>query len=462
VSKSQEKPRKSSAFAAGIAGAVYGGIAGALIGYSFAGSDGAWIGALAGALYSGIAEAVTDIRRKPGELKPLWHRLIAAILMGAAFAVVVSLIFKNASPFVIAAVTGLFIGLMGFGPRKLALGASIGIAVGLVVQYAVPDANPAIIGGLIVLLDKLALLLVFKETEPLQIKGERVPAEDIKYVVPFEAHTSYIGSDFAETLARESDGTFKRNSEGIGIVESFDALRGPTFDPNRVNSLIREFYEHTSRFKLTIIPEWNPFIRPFFWAFKTFVAQKIGQANIPFNIKDAQRGMVSFIDTIDYQAAEDADAVETSNGPDQTLRVWIRAYQDSGEAIYVGIYTIVRHEDTGFVSVGFPLPEANFTATLLPFNNKVDGLLLSTRQTGLASGQGPESGTAPGSVGARFPGHYLSDIDENDGSLTTLELTTMDEEIDVFVEDSQLQTEHRFFFSGSRFLTLHYTIERQT
>jgi hypothetical protein len=62
----------------------------------------------------------------------------------------------------------------------------------------------------------------------------------------------------------------------------------------------------------------------------------------------------------------------------------------------------------------------------------------------------------------RFPGHYLSDIDENDGSLTTLELTTMDEEIDVFVENGQLRTEHRFFFSGSRFLTLHYTIERQT
>jgi hypothetical protein len=278
----------------------------------------------------------------------------------------------------------------------------------------------------------------------------------MKYVVPFEAHTKYIGSDYAATLARESDGTFKRNIEDIGIVESLDALRGPTFDPNRVDPLIREFYEHTSRFKLTIIPEWNPFIRPFFWAFKTFVAQKIGQANIPFNIKDAQRGMVSFIDTIEYQAAEGADTAETSNGPDQTLRVWIRAYQDSGEAIYVGIYTIVRHEDTGFVSVGFPLPEANFTATLLPFNNRGDGLLLSTRQTS------PESGKAPGSIGARFPGHYLSDIDENDGSLTTLELTTMDEEIDVFVEDGQLRTEHRFFFSGSRFLTLHYTIERQT
>ena len=219
MSESQKKPRKSSALSAGIAGAVYGGIAGALIGYSFSGSDGAWIGAIAGALYSGIAEAVTDIRRKPGELKPLWHRLIGATIMGAAFAVVVSLIFENASSFVIAGVTGLFIGLMGFGPRKLALGASIGFLVGLLVHYTVQDANPAVIGALVVLLDRLALMLVFKETEPVQIKGERVPAEDMKYVVPFEAHTKYIGSDYAATLARESDGTFKRNIEGIGIVD---------------------------------------------------------------------------------------------------------------------------------------------------------------------------------------------------------------------------------------------------
>ncbi len=137
LSESQEKPRKSNALAAGIAGAVYGGIAGALIGYSFSGSEGAWIGAISGALYSGIAEAVTDIRRKPGELKPLWHRLIGAVLMGAAFAVVFSLILENASSFVIAVVTGLFIGLMGFGPRKLALGASIGLLIGLLVQYTV-------------------------------------------------------------------------------------------------------------------------------------------------------------------------------------------------------------------------------------------------------------------------------------------------------------------------------------
>jgi hypothetical protein len=32
----------------------------------------------------------------------------------------------------------------------------------------------------------------------------------------------------------------------------------------------------------------------------------------------------------------------------------------------VGIYTTYGHHDHGYVSVGFPLPQASFTATLLP------------------------------------------------------------------------------------------------
>ena len=43
-------------------------IVGALIGYSFAGGQGAWIGALFAGLYMGFAEAITGIRRQSGEL----------------------------------------------------------------------------------------------------------------------------------------------------------------------------------------------------------------------------------------------------------------------------------------------------------------------------------------------------------------------------------------------------------
>ena len=104
---------------------------------------------------------------------------------------------------------------------------------------------------------------------------------------------------------------------------------------------------------------------------------------------------------------------------------------------------MVRHDDAGYVSVGFPLPEANFTATLLPFNNNFGNLLLKTHDTG-----------------TRFTGHYLADVESEEGTLTILKLPTMGEEIDVYVKDGELKTDHRFYFGDYRFLTLYYTIER--
>jgi hypothetical protein len=78
--------------------------------------------------------------------------------------------------------------------------------------------------------------------------------------------------------------------------------------------------------------------------------------------------MVSTIDTIALDGHEEID-----------IRGWIRTFADSGKPIYVGIYASFRHEDRGYVSVGFPLPSANFTATLLPRNAGEHDLELTSR-----------------------------------------------------------------------------------
>lgn len=89
------------------------------------------------------------------------------------------------------------------------------------------------------------------------------------------------------------------------------------------------------------------------------------------DIQETQRGAVSYIDTIDFTSDNIVD-----------LRGWVRAYAGSNETIYVGVYTTPRYEDVGFVSVGFPLPGANFTATLLPYNLREHDFLLKTQDTG--------------------------------------------------------------------------------
>ena len=61
------------------------------------------------------------------------------------------------------------------------------------------------------------------------------------------------------------------------------------------------------------------------------------------------------------------------------VRGWIRSFADNDEPIYVGIYTTYRHDGRGYVSVGFPLPQASFTATLLPAPAPEGGLVLTSR-----------------------------------------------------------------------------------
>ena len=120
----------------------------------------------------------------------------------------------------------------------------------------------------------------------------------------------------------------------------------------------------------------------------------------------------------------------------------MRAYEHSGEAIYVGVYTTFRHDGVGYISVGFPLPGANFTATLLPYNLDGGRFLLRSHDTS-----------------RDYTGHYLSAIE--DGSrLTVLKIPSFAEEIEVYTEGERVKTDHRFYVSGANFLTLYYDIER--
>ena len=173
-------------------------------------------------------------------------------------------------------------------------------------------------------------------------------------------------------------------------------------------------------------------MRPGYLLYRTLVARPLGQANVPMNQREAQRGVRSRIDTI---SAADGDAV--------TVRGWIRSFADTDEPIYVGIYTTYRDDDRGYVSVGFPVPQANFTATLLPRSRAGGGLVLTSRS------------------GLRDPGHYLTYVDPTDRQLTALAVQGFGERLDVYVEDGQLRADHAFYLFGIPFLVLHYRITRK-
>ena len=78
----------------------------------------------------------------------------------------------------------------------------------------------------------------------------------------------------------------------------------------------------------------------------------------------------------------------------------------------------------GYVSVGFPLPQASFTATLAPRPREGGGLTLSSRSD------------------LKHPGHYLTYIDGQARELTTLAVQGLAEELDVHVEEGEVRAEH--------------------
>ena len=53
-------------------------------------------------------------------------------------------------------------------------------------------------------------------------------------------------------------GTYHADTADVGIVAALDELAGPDFDPGAVDWRVREFYEHTTRFSLDIVPPVRP------------------------------------------------------------------------------------------------------------------------------------------------------------------------------------------------------------
>jgi hypothetical protein len=284
-----------------------------------------------------------------------------------------------------------------------------------------------------VLAYRVASAAIFRDAQ-VSLLAEEVVAEDLPFVVPLGAHTRYVGTGYVEALAAELGGTYTRDADA-GIVASLDELAGPDLDPAAVDPMVREFYERTSRFSLDIVPEWRRWVRPGYLLYRSLVARPLGQANVPMNHREALRGVRSRIDTIDLGA--------TAGDRVAGLRGWIRSYADTGDPIYVGIYTTYRHDGRGYVSVGFPLPEASFTATLAPANLDGGGLTLTTHSD------------------LDHPGHYLTYIDPETRRLTAIAVHGFAEELGVRVDESELRAEHAFRLFGLPFLTLHYRIHRR-
>jgi hypothetical protein len=385
------------------------------------------LGAVTGAAALASSEAVARARQQPDEIPPFFQRVATTGALAAPLGWVAGR--AGAGPVAVGTGAGAVVGLFGVRPQKVVLAPALGFVLGRVGRRLGLPAP--VVAGATVVVWRLVSAAAFPDAQ-VSLLATEVSADDLPFVVPLASASRYVGVDYVRTLAEARGGTYVADAADEGIVASLDDLAGPDLDPAGVDPLVRELYEHTTRFALDIVPEWRTWVRPGYLLYRTLVARPLGQANVPMNQREAQRGVRSRIDTI---TPVGTDVVAT--------RGWIRSYAETGDPIYVGIYTTYRHDGRGYVSVGFPLPSASFTATLVPRARPGGGLTLSS------DGEGTH------------PGHYLTYVDAGTGALTALRVAGFAERLDVFVEQGELRADHAFSVFGRPFLVLRYRITRK-
>lgn len=406
--------------------AVIGGVAGATLAARSSRLV-AGLSMVGGATLLAVAKTLARAGRRPIDNQALWYRILAT---GALVAPLGSLAGRttSAGPIQVGTATGLFAGLLGVRPQKVVLGPLVGAAVGRVLQARGRRPTAAVVATVTAVVYRMVSAAVFRDAQ-VTLLAVRAGVADLPFVVPLEARSRYVGVDYLRSLADVLGGAYVRDAADAGIVASLDELAGPDFEPAAVDHRVREFYEHTTRFALDIVPEWRTWVRPGYLLYSSLVAKPLGQANVPMNQRQALRGVQSRIDTIDVDRDEIID-----------IRGWIRSFAATDEPIYVGIYTTYRHDDRGYVSVGFPLPQSSFTATLAPRARADGGLTLTSRSP------------------LPHTGHYLTYIQPGSRELTTLAVPGFSEELDVYLYDGELRADHAFWLFGLPFLVLRYHI----
>ena len=421
----EQRPAASRASGVGFI-SVVGGLAGLTVAAG-ASRRARWVAAVVGSAVLAASETIARRRQRPGEIPALWHRILASAAIAAPLGWAAGRV-TRAGPVGVATAAGAVTGAVGLRPHKVILGPLFGLALGTGLARLDPRPPAALTASSTVLAYRLVSAAVFRDSQ-VSLLAERVTAAELPFVVPLESRTRFVGTGYVAELAEVLGGTYVAAAEDVGIVASLDELAGPDFDPQAVDPRVREFYEHTTRFSLDITPRWRTWVRPGYLLYRTLVARPLGQANVPMNQREALRGVRSRIDTID---------VDGDGEPD--VRGWIRSFADTDAPIYVGIYTTYRHDGRGYVSVGFPVPQGNFTATLAPRARADGGLTLTSRSD------------------LEHPGHYLTYVDPDSRQLTTLAVHGFAEELDVYVDDGAVRAEHAFWVFGIPFLVLEYRI----
>jgi hypothetical protein len=175
-------------------GVALGAASGAVLGDAIDGV-GAGPGALAGVLLYAPAEVITTMSRGGAQIKPLWQRIFSTALLMALFGWLLGLLYGPDEPLLTAIISGAFLGLLGLRAVKLAIGLLIGVALGVLFQALDAGLESALVAAAVAIAYRVVAAILYRDRPLVRVMAEEVPAAELRYVVPFEARSRYVGAD---------------------------------------------------------------------------------------------------------------------------------------------------------------------------------------------------------------------------------------------------------------------------
>jgi hypothetical protein len=180
----------------------------------------AGIGAIVGAAGLAVSEAAARAVQRPGEIVPLWQRIASSAALVAPLGWAAERV-SRVGPVAVGAATGTLAGLLGIRPQKVLLGPVFGAAVGRAFALRRPPVAASIVASTTMVAYRVTSALVFRDAQ-VSLLAERVRAEDLPFVVPREARSSYVGTGYVRDLAVALGGSYVADapaamSEGVPV-----------------------------------------------------------------------------------------------------------------------------------------------------------------------------------------------------------------------------------------------------
>jgi hypothetical protein len=241
----------------------------------------------------------------------------------------------------------------------------------------------------------------------------------------------YVGAGFYKAYAKEKSLEIVAGDKYAGLLPNLDVLAGKGFEPSRVRSEIRDFYEQTARYELGVRIGWSgPFKHPP-RTLIYLVGRNVKQFDIPLSLR-----------ATDVAMENELVRLKDSTTGGTPYVGWLRRSAATGEAMLAGLYTtceLPRARGRFFKGV-YPLPGGSATTIFRP-ENRSDGSFALV------------------SDGRRFGDEGYYRIHRANAATLRVKRVPMEEIIHVFVDPGgAIRARHTFAFWRFRFLTLHYEI----